>query len=38
MRLAAVESKTAQIAFAPRTVELSEAGEKFWEVGHDAKF
>jgi hypothetical protein len=38
MRLVAVESKTRQTAFRPRTVDLSDAGEQFWESGHDAKF
>jgi len=38
MRRVGSESKTGQIAFAPRMVEPSDAGEKFWEAGHDAKF
>jgi hypothetical protein len=38
MRLVAVERKTEQTAFRPRTVERSGAGERFWESGHDAKF
>jgi hypothetical protein len=38
MRLVAVESKTEQTAFRPRTVDRSGSGEQFWERGHDAKF
>jgi hypothetical protein len=37
MQLLAVESKTEHTASRPRTVDLSAAGEQFWEGGHDAK-
>jgi hypothetical protein len=38
MRLVAVESKTEQTAFRPRTAALCGAGEQFWEGGHDREF
>jgi hypothetical protein len=37
MRLLALESKTEHTASRPRTIDLSAAGEQFWESGHDAK-
>jgi hypothetical protein len=38
MRLVAVESKTEQTAFRPRTVDLGGVGKRFWQSGHDARF